>query len=474
MHVNLHPEGHLESDMDASAGALTGCRAGGDKAGWKNERATWTLETPRGIALRSNKLRVEVIRGPLTGRVFDHPGPEARVGSGADCDIVIPDKTVSHQHAILRIEGDAIRVLDAKSHNGTRVDDVRVKDAYARPDSVISIGASAMRLRMIRETVELPLSERSHFGGLVGKSVAMRRVYALLERIAGTNTTVLIEGETGTGKEVVAAAIHEASPRAAGPFIVFDCSAVPRELMESELFGHVSGAFTGAVSSRRGRFREADGGTLFLDEIGELPLELQPKLLRALESRTIRPLGSEKDAHVDVRIVAATNRSLAIEVDKDRFRDDLYYRLAVVPVRLPPLRERVDDIPMLVRHFEKEWRKMPSPPAPLPDAVVERMKAQPWPGNVRELRNKVDLMLSLGLGDLPGAEPAEEAQTSSALEVDVRIPYHRGRDRVVELYTKAYIEKALKETKGNVSKAAEMAQVGRAFVQRVMRRHQMR
>lgn len=441
----------------------------------RDEHSTWTIETPRGIALRSHKLRVELIRGPSIGRVFDHPGPEARVGSGADCDIVIPDNTVSHQHVILRIEGDAIRVLDVKSRNGTLVDNVRVKDAYARPDSIITVGASAMRLRMIREIVELPLSNRDHFGGLVGKSVAMRRVYALLERIAGTSTTVLIEGETGTGKEVVAAAIHEASARAAGPFIVFDCSAVPRELMESELFGHVSGAFTGAVSSRRGRFREADGGTLFLDEIGELPLELQPKLLRALEARTIRPLGSEKDLQVDVRIVAATNRNLAIEVDKDRFRDDLYYRLAVVPVRLPPLRERIDDVPLLVRHFEKDWRARPNPPAPLPASVVERMKAHSWPGNVRELRNKVDLMLSLGLGDLPGSEPAnDDAEAPAAMDVDIRIPYHRGRELLIELYTKAYIEKALKETKGNVSKTAEMAQVGRAFVQRVMRRHQMR
>jgi DNA-binding NtrC family response regulator len=212
---------------------------------------------------------------------------------------------------------------------------------------------------------------------------------------------------------------------------------------------------------------------LFLDEIGELPLELQPKLLRVLESRTIRPLGSEKDVHVDVRIVAATNRNLAIEVDKDRFRDDLYYRLAVVPVRLPPLREREDDIPMLVRHFEKDWRTRPNPPAPLPDPIVERMKAHPWPGNVRELRNKIDLMLSLGLGDLPGAEAADEGAAPAAMEVDIRIPYHRGRERLVELYTKAYIENVLKETKGNVSQAADMAQVGRAFVQRVMRRHQM-
>ncbi|TKD05309.1 sigma 54-interacting transcriptional regulator [Polyangium fumosum] len=434
-------------------------------------KSTWPVETDTGLSLRSRKISVECIRGPLAGKVFERPGPEVRVGSGADCDLVIPDRTVSHVHLSLRIEGDAIRVLDTKSRNGTYVDDVRIKDAYARPNATIVLGASAIRLRMLKDEIELPLPDHDHFAGLIGKSIAMRRVYALLERFADADGTVLLEGETGTGKEVAAAAIHAKSKRKDRPFVVFDCSAVPANLIESELFGHVAGAFTGAVSARKGRFREAESGTLFLDEIGELPLELQPKLLRALEARVIRPLGAEKDGQVDVRIIAATNRDLAIEVDKDRFREDLYYRLAVLPVRLPPLRERVEDIPLLVRHFEKEWRDRPNPPAPLPDAILEKMKSMPWPGNVRELRNRVELMLSLGLPDTTRPAQGTRETSPARVEVDIQVPYHVGRERLVEQYTKGYFLEALRRTDGNVSRAAQLADVGRAFVQKVMKQH---
>ncbi|MDC3959613.1 sigma 54-interacting transcriptional regulator [Polyangium jinanense] len=434
-------------------------------------KSTWPVETETGLSLRSHKIHVECIRGPLAGKVYELKGPEARIGSGTDCHLVIPDRTVSHVHVCLRIEGDAIRVLDMKSRNGTYVDDVRIKDAYARPDSTIVLGASAMRLRMLKDEIDVPLSEHDHFGGLLGRSIVMRRVYALLELFAVLEGTVLLEGETGTGKEVAAAAIHGRSPRKDRPFVVFDCSAVPANLIESELFGHVSGAFTGAVSSRKGRFKEADGGTLFLDEIGELPLELQPKLLRALETRVIRPLGAEKDWRVDVRIIAATNRDLAIEVDKERFREDLYYRLAVLPVRLPPLRERVEDIPLLVRHFEKEWCSRPNPPAPLPDAILEKMKSTPWPGNVRELRNRVELLLSLGLPGAAGVAQSGGGAPSTRVDVDIQVPYHVGRERLVEEYTKAYFIEALRQTDGNVSRAAQLAAVGRAFVQKVMKHH---
>jgi transcriptional regulator with GAF, ATPase, and Fis domain len=295
----------------------------------------------------------------------------------------------------------------------------------------------------------------------------MRRVFALLERIAAKDTTVLIEGETGTGKEVAAAAIHEESGRG-GPFVVFDCSAVSATLIESELFGHKRGAFTGAVEERMGRFEAAHGGTLFLDEIGELPLELQPKLLRALEARTVVRVGSNAPKAVDVRVVAATNRDLAIEVDRGRFREDLYYRLAVIRVRLPPLRERVDDIPLLVRHFEHEWRERPNPPPPLSDEVIAHLKAQAWPGNVRELRNKLDLMLSLGAANTV----LDEGEVLPATQdVNLDVPLRVGLSRLEDTYERAYVQLALQKTGYNVSGAAKLAGVGRAHIQRIMKRH---
>ncbi|HSO00645.1 MAG TPA: sigma 54-interacting transcriptional regulator, partial [Candidatus Nanopelagicales bacterium] len=378
----------------------------------KEDPRTWPIEAETSLVLRSHKVRIDIVRGPDAGLSVELPGPEARIGSGKDCDFVLRDPTVSRLHLRLRIEGDAIRVMDEGSRNGTTVDGVRIRDAYARPDSSIDIGGSSLRLRMLRELVELPLSSNDRFGQLLGSSVAMRRVFSLLERFAPTDTTLLIEGETGTGKELVARGVHTTSHRARAPFIVFDCSAVSATLIESELFGHERGAFTDARQERKGRFEAAHGGTLFLDEIGELPLELQPKLLRALENREIYRVGSNEARRVDVRIVAATNRCLTREVDRGRFREDLYYRLSVAPIRLPPLRARAEDIPMLVRSFEQAWRDAGKNPAPLSDAALSLLKAQSWPGNVRELRNKVDMMLALGLTGLPDEDhepdPVEE------------------------------------------------------------------
>ncbi len=438
--------------------------------------STWTMEADRGLELRTHKIRVEVSRGPMAGVITEVSGPEVKVGGGKDCDLVLDDPTVSRHHLLLRIEGDLLRVLDTGSRNGTTVDGVRIRDAYARPDSTIGLGASALRLRMIRDAVSLPLSSRTRFGRLVGASVPMRRLFALLERIAKTDTTVLVEGETGTGKELAAAAIHAESPRANGPFMVFDCSSVSAGVLESELFGHRRGGFTGALKDRAGRFEAADGGTLFLDEIGELPFELQPKLLRVLETRQVTRIGENEPRSADVRIVAATNRSLSAEVERGRFREDLYYRLAVVPVRLPPLRERVDDIPMLVRHFEKEWQgRKPTFPI-LPEEVLERMKThpRPWPGNVRELRNKVEMMLSLGLAEPPWAGDEADEASPTALAVNLEVPLHVGLAHMEDAYKRAYVELALRETGYNVSQAARIAGVGRAFVQRVMRRHGIR
>jgi transcriptional regulator with PAS, ATPase and Fis domain len=237
------------------------------------------------------------------------------------------------------------------------------------------------------------MSEASELGELKGTSPEMRQVYAILERTAPTDSTVLIQGETGAGKDVAARSLHQTSKRRAGPFVPIDCGAIPENLIESELFGHVRGAFSGASADRIGVFEEADGGTLFLDEIGEMPVSVQPKLLRALETKSVRPVGSNSARPIDVRIVAATNRSLAECVNDGTFREDLYYRLAVIEVTLPPLRHRRADIAMLARHFHQ---KLDPDGKDLPEAFVELLTRRSWPGNVRELRNYIERCWSLG------------------------------------------------------------------------------
>jgi transcriptional regulator with GAF, ATPase, and Fis domain len=379
---------------------------------------------------------------------------------------VLGDDTVSRHHFTLRVDEAGVRVIDAGSRNGTTVDGLRVRDAWARSSSLIVAGATTLRLRLLDDVVELPLSTRDHFGGLVGGSAAMRQVFAILERVAASDATVLIEGETGTGKELAAEAVHEESARSGGPFVVLDCSAISASLIESELFGHVRGAFTGAVADRPGALEAADGGTIFLDEIGELPLDLQPKLLRALERREIRRVGANDVRRVDVRVVAATNRSLAAEIDAGRFREDLYYRLAVVTVELPPLRERPDDIALLARRFAAELGRG----ATLSDRALRAFESQAWPGNVRELRNAVARTLSLGE---PSGEPAEPAPVATGV-IDLSVPLVVARDRLIDGFEERYLREALRQTGGNVTRAAEIAGVSRKFIQRALKRYNLR
>jgi len=423
------------------------------------------------IELRIHKIRLEVIDGPDQGLVTELTGTNLRIGAGPECELVLKDPTVSRVHVIVRIEQDSIRIIDVGSRNGTQIDGITIRDAYARPDSLIALGKTKLRLRMLDDVVDFPLSARDRFGRILGQSTAMRHVFAILERIAPTDLPVLIEGENGTGKELVAEAIHENSPRSADPYVVFDCSSVSATLIESELFGHIKGAFTGATSDRIGAFESAHGGTLFLDEIGELPLDLQPKLLRVLESGEVRRLGSNIKRRVDVRVLAATNRQLSREVERGKFREDLYFRLNVLNVSLPPLRERLDDIPIIIRHFEKDLLTRTGASTPLSDETIAAFKNRSWPGNVRQLRNEVAKALSLGvstnlqkdpaLPTTPGAPPASAIDFSEALLV--------GSKRVAEAYEKAYVEAALKETGGNVTRAAALAQVNRKFFQRVMK-----
>jgi DNA-binding NtrC family response regulator len=422
------------------------------------------------LKLRTKKLRIEVLTGPNAGLAVEVPGDEARIGTGRGCHLLLFDPAVSRHHLTLRAGGEGVRVIDAGSRNGTLLDGVKIRDAYARPDSLIAIGNSSLRLRMLDEYVDVPLSSREQIGGLFGQSVAMRRVFTLLERVAETDDPVLIEGETGTGKELAAEAIHEESPRGAEAFVVFDCSSVSPNLIESELFGHVRGAFSGAVSDREGAFEAASGGTLFLDEIGELPLSLQPKLLRALERLEVKRVGSNDVRRFDVRVIAATNRNLAEEAAQGRFREDLYYRLAVVALRMPPLRERPDDIPLLIEHFlSREKHRVERGPAS--SELIARFRSQAWPGNVRELKNAILRSLTVGV---PAATPGPVASPASAAEIDLSVPLRDARDRLADGFEEAYLREALRRSGGNATRAAELAGINRKYIQRAIKKYGLR
>src|SRR5690606_28695 len=311
-------------------------------------KITYIDGRPTTITLRRCKLAL--MRGDVP-REYVYEQDVVHIGAMEDNDLVVDDETVSRNHCKIFREGDQYMIADLGSTNGTFVNRVRIREAFLHEGCTITLGTSDIKFQPIDEKLRIVPSDRERFGDIIGRDRGMREIYAILEKIAPTDATVVIEGETGTGKEVVARTLHQQSRRRDGPFMVFDCGAVPENLIESELFGHEKGSFTGAIATRQGVFELAHGGTVFLDELGELALDLQPKLLRVLEQREVKRVGGVKPIKVDVRIVAATNRDLEEEVRAGRFREDLFYRLTVVRLQLPPLRERKDDIDLLARHF---------------------------------------------------------------------------------------------------------------------------
>jgi len=423
----------------------------------------------RGRAIR--RFRVEVSAGPSAGTSWAKPAERCAIGSHPSNDLAIDDPTVSRFHCELSIAGETVHVRDLGSRNGTFVGALAIADAKVPGGTVLAIGDSEVRISVDDDRSELASSERTSFGALIGQCDAMRELFGELEKIAASDATVLIQGETGTGKEGVAEAIHEASGRAARPLVVVDCSAIPANLLESELFGHEPGAFTGAVERRTGAFEQASGGTLFLDEIGELPLELQPKLLRALESREIRPVGGRAPVRCDLRIVAATNRDLRAEVNRGSFRADLYFRLAVVKVSLPPLRDRAEDIPLLVEHLLQRIGASPATFATLTEAAfVAALAAAPWPGNVRELRNHLERCVVFGERRLPNAPAAPHPSST----VDAALPYEVARRQALDSFERTYVTSLLERTGDNVTAAARDAGLNRTYLYRLMRRHGLR
>jgi transcriptional regulator with GAF, ATPase, and Fis domain len=403
-------------------------------------------------------------------------GGRMTVGKAADNDLVLTDDTVSRHHCEIVRAPDGLHVRDLDSTNGTKIDGTRIREAMVQPGSVLKVGEVEIQFRPTAQKIEVLPSENTSFGPAIGQSLAMRTIFGVLERIAPTDATVLLEGETGTGKDVLARAVWSASTRAAKPFLIVDCGAVTYSLIESELFGHERGAFTGAVSTRQGAFELADGGTVFLDEIGELPLDVQPKLLRVLETREFRRVGGNKTLSTNVRVIAATKRDLQREVGAGKFREDLYFRLAVVPVTVPPLRARRDDIPTLVQHMlETAGGKGLTVP---PD-TMQGLCAHDWPGNVRELRNVLERATymaqatgstEIGIGTLPAGNPAADA----AFHFEPDKSYRETRSRYDAEFERRYVKWLLGRHHGNISAAAREAKMDRKHLHDMAKKHGLR
>ena len=427
----------------------------------------------------TNQLRQHAAAQRCRLRVLGEGGAEVAippvgvvVGADPAADVPLADPAVSRRHCTIVPTDAGFEVADLGSRNGTFLDGVALTRATVPVGAILRVGTTLIQLLPEEVSVDLAPSAASDFGDLHGESAAMRQVFAVLERASATDASILFIGESGTGKELAARAVHQNSSRRDGPFVVFDCGATSETLIESDLFGHRKGAFTGAVSDRPGAFAQAVGGTLFLDEIGDLPLALQPKLLRLLEAGEVTPLGASRSERHDVRVVAATHRDLWDEVGRGSFRGDLYYRLAVVEVHLPPLRQRPGDIPALVRRFLAAHG---APSDPIEGPQLDRLLAYHWPGNVRELRNVIARAVALSP---PGAPLAQmpillrAAATGAADPPRVRAdrPFIEAKEELVSRFEREYLEDLLRQAGGNLAEAARRAGVERKYLYRLLDR----
>lgn len=439
----------------------------------------------RGEALHTEKLdrseevsevrraSLRVASGEDEGAVFGTGARRCVIGTHPTADVRLHDRTVSRFHCELVMTPTEIVLCDLQSRNGTQIDGVRIERAHLHDGAVITVGSTQLVLSLEDEPHRVPISSATSFGDLVGISVPMRRAFALLEQAARSDATVLLTGETGTGKEAAAEALHREGPRSAAPFIVVDCAALTPSLLESELFGHERGAFTGAAGRRTGAFEAAHTGTVFLDEIGELPLDLQPRLLRVLEQRRVRRVGSNDQTAIDVRIVAATNRDLRAEVNARRFRSDLYYRLAVVEIEMPPLRERRQDVPLIAQRMLAKRVADASVLAVLRrPKVIAKLQHDEWPGNVRELRNFLERCLTFE--EPAPSDEGGDAQEPALVEVDATASFKVERERWIRSFEGRYLAGVMQAHQGNVSAAARAANLDRVYFYRLLWKHGLR
>ena len=441
-----------------------------------------------GGALSLARCALRVLSGDQKGQERVLEGDVLRIGKAESNDLVLRDASVSRDHCEIVRDAKGYLLRDLGSTNGTLLDGTDVREGYLRAGAVLMIGRVEVAVRTYDEQIEIAPSLHDRFGELVGQDPQLRAVFGLLERIAPTDATLLVSGETGTGKDALARSVHAASKRSAGAFFSVDCGALVGSLIESELFGHEKGAFTGAIERRKGAFELAHGGTLFLDEIGELPLELQPKLLRVLETRRVRRVGGSQEIAVDIRVIAASNRNLELEVQRGKFRQDLYFRLAVVPVWLPPLRARRGDIALLARRLldRASSEHGAGQPLELSASMLQGLTGHDWPGNVRELRNVLEraallayaqgsaqiahapLVLGMSLGP-PMAASARTAQPAPAF--DPKQSYGDTRARWEADFERRYVTWLLERHDGNVSAAAREAEMDRKHLHKLAQKH---
>lgn len=423
---------------------------------------------------RFPRARLYVSKGPDKGAEVILEGQTVLVGSDEACQLKLTDPAVSRRHFELSGGPGGYRLRDLRSTNGVFIDDVQVMDVRLTDKARLTLGRTELRLEPERQQIQWPLSGSDRFGEALGRSTAMRRVFALLERAAPSDSPVVLEGEAGTGKELLARSIHGQSARAEGPFVVVDVTALSEQLVESDLFGHELGAFAARGAARPGAFEEAEGGTLYLDEIAELPLSTQARVLRVMETKELKR-GNQALA-VNVRVVASTTKDLEAEVREGRFREDLYFKLSVFRVRVPALRERPEDIPMLARLFESRQKVT----QPIPSDTIEMLTRHDWPGNVRELRNVVERLgafpdlganaLARALGKVGDDETSDARLRAEMMKQLFSLPYHEAKERVLESFEKTYLNEHLRAANGVVTRAAQRVQLPRQSVHRMMRR----
>src|SRR6476620_11086225 len=390
-----------------------------------------------------------VIKGPDRGEAVRLGSEPVSFGSGPQCSLVLTDKTVSRKHLEAQLTGDEVLMIDCGSTNGTFIQGSRFEKISIGFGAEVKLGRTVLKFLPDEEIIDPEPSALTAFGTIVGGDTTMRQMFTLLEDVAATAATVLIEGETGTGKELIAEEIHTHSPRKDGPFVVFDCGSVPRELIESMLFGHVKGSFTGAITDRRGAFAEAHGGTIFLDEIGEMALDLQPSLLRVLDKRAVRKVGSNTYEKIDVRVIAATNRDLRGEVAKK------------------PFRERGSDIPLLIQHFVASFGQGLT----VSPEDMARLVRHSWPGNVRELRNVIERACLLARGNTINLEDALVSEAAPSLGIRTDLPFKEAKGQLVEMFEREYIEDLMRRHKMNLSAAAREAQIDRKHLRELIRKY---
>ena len=456
----------------------------------------------RPTARRLRKSTLVVLEGPDQGVELEVAHQRVTVGRTGICDLTLVDKSISSLHFEIEAVDNGYVLRDLGSTNGTFYGDVKIREIYLRPGTVFRAGNSVLKFQPTSDVVTIALSERDRFDCIIGSSIPMREIFARLEKVAPSDLSVLVQGDTGTGKEMVARAIHNESRRAGKPFVVLDCSAIPKELIESTIFGHEKGSFTGAIATHKGVFEQAHGGTIFLDEIGELELTMQPKLLRVLENREVKRVGGDRMLSVDVRLLAATNRDLRQMVAESTFREDLYFRMSVMQIHLPPLRQRPDDIPVLVAHFlaimNEQRDKIGRPPLEVSPEAMAALMSRRWSGNVRELKNvveraaslgegpvltKADLMLDFGYGNpMPPAPAATPAPATTAVvagggrhdiqvDVDIVTTFKDGKQQILDEFEAVYLRKLITEYKGNISQSAKAAGLTRYHLRELLKKH---